>query len=70
MLRDLDNNNFIRGMGSFYFNEDSWSHIRPEWEKFGREEAYDEIFRIVEIKNYWEKVRCNIIPKPRPSWIP
>jgi glycosyltransferase involved in cell wall biosynthesis len=69
MLRDLDNKNFVRGMGSFYFNEDSWSHTRPEWEKFGKEEAYHELSRIVETKNYWEKVRCGIIQKPKPSWI-
>jgi hypothetical protein len=56
-------------LGSFYFNEDSWSHTRPEWEKFGKEEAYHELSRIVETKNYWEKVRCGIIQKPKPSWI-
>ena len=69
MLRDLDNKNFVRGMGSFYFNEDSWSHLRPEWEKFGKEEAYHEFCRIADTKNYWEKVRCGIIQKPKPSWI-
>jgi glycosyltransferase involved in cell wall biosynthesis len=70
MLRDLDNKNYVRGMGGFYFNEDSWSHVRPEWEKFDKEEAYYQILEIAENKNHWEKVRCGIIKKPRPSWLP
>ncbi len=70
MLRDLECGNYVEGMGGMYFNEDSWSHVRPEWQPFGKEEAYHKIAEIAENYNYWEKVRCGINHRIKPSWMP
>ena len=70
MLRDLDTRLYIEGMGGMYFNEDSWADLRPDWKPFDKEKAYYKIAEIAEKRNYWEKVRCGIIQRPKPSWIP
>jgi len=69
LLRDLKNNNYIEGMGGYYCNEDSWSHIRPEWKKFSKEDAYYKVVEIADKNNYWEQVRCGMIGRQKPDWM-
>ena len=56
-------------MGGYYCNEDSWSHIRPEWKKFSKEDAYYKVVEIADKNNYWEQVRCGMIGRQKPDWM-
>ena len=57
LIRDLNYQMFINGMGDAYLNEDSFKFLKPLYEPFDREKAYDMIAELCELKNFWEKKR-------------
>tara|TARA_Y100000361_G_scaffold43849_1_gene37869 strand:- start:6575 stop:8212 length:1638 start_codon:yes stop_codon:yes gene_type:complete len=61
LIRDLNYQMFINGMGDAYLNEDSFKFLKPLYEPFDREKAYDMMADICELKNFWENKRKEII---------
>ena len=57
LIRDLNYGMFINGMGEMYFNEDSYKFVKPEFEQFGKEEAYNMMANLCERRNHWETAR-------------
>ena len=51
---------FINGMGEAYLNEDSFKFLKPLYEPFDREKAYDMMADICELNNFWEEKRQGI----------
>jgi len=57
LIRDLNYQMFINGMGDAYLNEDSFKFLKPLYEPFDREKAYDMMVELCEVKNFWEEKR-------------
>ena len=57
LIRDLNYQMFINGMGDAYLNEDSFKFLKPLYEPFDREKAYDMMVDLCELKNFWEEKR-------------
>ena len=60
LIRDLNYQMFINGMGDAYLNEDSFKFLKPLYEPFDREKAYDMMVELCEVKNFWEAKREGI----------
>ena len=60
LIRDLNYQMFINGMGDAYLNEDSFKFLKPLYEPFDREKAYDMMADICELNNFWEEKRQGI----------
>ena len=61
LIRDLNYAMFINGMGDAYLNEDSFKFLKPLYEPFDRQKAYDMMADICELKNFWENKRKEVI---------
>jgi len=61
LIRDLNYQMFINGMGDAYLNEDSFKFLKPLYEPFDREKAYHMMADICELKNFWENKRKEVI---------
>jgi glycosyltransferase involved in cell wall biosynthesis len=60
LIRDLNWGATTQGLGSSYFNEDSFEHgYRARVREFGTGHAYHELRSMCEYNNLWEKKRCS-----------
>tara|TARA_R110002020_G_scaffold349104_2_gene562743 strand:- start:1866 stop:3122 length:1257 start_codon:yes stop_codon:yes gene_type:complete len=59
LIRDLNYGMYINGAGEMYFNEDSYKFVKPVFEEFGKEEAYNMLANLCARRNHWESVRIN-----------
>lgn len=57
LIRDLNYGVYITGTGNEYFNEDSWSFVKPKFAEFTRDTAYQSMYEMREKFNYWESRR-------------
>ena len=48
---------FINGTGDLYLNEDSYKFVKPEFEQFEKEEAYNMMANLCKRRNHWEMTR-------------
>ena len=61
LIRDLNYGMFINGTGDSYLNEDSYKFIKPAFEKFEKEEAYNMMHGLCLRRNKWESARSQSI---------
>ena len=61
LIRDLNYGMFINGTGDSYLNEDSYKFIKPAFEKFEKEEAYNMMNGLCLRRNKWESARSQSI---------
>jgi len=52
---------YVEGTGESYLNEDSYKFVKPQYEKFGKEEAYNLMANLCSIRNGWEQKRKELI---------
>ena len=57
VIRDLNYGMFINGTGDLYLNEDSYKFVKPEFEQFEKEEAYNMMANLCKRRNHWEMTR-------------
>jgi len=57
LIRDLNYGMFINGTGEMYLNEDSFKFVKPTFEKFEKEEAYNMMNGLCLRRNKWELIR-------------
>ena len=57
LSRDLNYGMYINGTGEMYLNEDSYKFVRPIFEPFGKDEAYNMMLSLCNRRNDWEKLR-------------
>ena len=57
VIRDLNYGMFINGTGDLYLNEDSYKFVKPEFEQFEKEEAYNKMANLCKRRNHWEMTR-------------
>jgi|TARA_R110000765_G_scaffold64510_1_gene125309 glycosyltransferase involved in cell wall biosynthesis len=61
LIRDLNYGMYINGTGDLYLNEDSYKFIKPAFEKFEKEEAYNMMVGLCLRRNKWELARSQSI---------
>jgi glycosyltransferase involved in cell wall biosynthesis len=59
MIRDLNYGMFIQGTGDTYVNEDSYQFVKPQYESFDKEKAYNMAAQLCNHRNKWETQRYN-----------
>ena len=59
MIRDLNHGMFIQGTGDTYINEDSYQFVKPQYEPFNKETAYNIALQRCHHRNKWEMERDN-----------
>ena len=57
LIRDLNYGMYINGTGEMYLNEDSYKFVKPAFEEFGKEEAYNMMANLCARRNHWESAR-------------
>ena len=57
VIRDLNYGMYINGTGDMYLNEDSYKFVKPQFEEFGKEEAYNMMANLCKRRNHWEMAR-------------
>jgi len=57
LIRDLNYGMYIAGTGDLYFNEDSYKFVKPVFEQFEKEEAYNMMLSLCNRRNHWEATR-------------
>jgi len=57
LIRDLNYGMFVMGTGESYLNEDSYKFVRPQFEKFEKEDAYKMMVNLCKRRNQWESIR-------------
>ena len=57
LIRDLNYGTCNVMPGGLYFNEHSALYTKPNWQQFGKEEAFKQFVNLGQRKNYWEKKR-------------
>jgi hypothetical protein len=60
LLRDLNYGMYIQGTGEMYLNEDSYKFIKPVYEKFEKQEAYNMMVGLCNRRNQWEAARSKL----------
>ena len=48
---------YINGTGDLYLNEDSYKFVKPIYEEFGKEEAYNMMSNLCKRRNHFETIR-------------
>ena len=61
LVRDLNYGMYVEGAGESYLNEASYKFVKPQYEKFGKEEAYTLMAYLCSIRNGWEQKRKELI---------
>tara|TARA_R100000152_G_C6781691_1_gene216842 strand:- start:5296 stop:6930 length:1635 start_codon:yes stop_codon:yes gene_type:complete len=61
LIRDLNYGMYVNGSGEMYINEDSYKFVRPEYERFGKEEAYQMMLSLCNRRNQWEAKRKELV---------
>jgi len=61
LIRDLNYGMFINGTGDLYLNEDSYKFVKPQFEEFGKKEAYNMMANLCARRNHWESARIDRI---------
>ena len=61
LIRDLNYGMYINGTGELYLNEDSQKFVKPVYELFGKDEAYNMMVRLCNRRNEWEEIRKKLI---------
>ena len=57
MIRDLNYGMYLEGTGDMYLNEDSFKFVKPDYQPFDKEIAYNLAANLCERRNYWERKR-------------
>ena len=57
LIRDLNYGMFVMGTGDSYLNEDSYKFVRPQFEKFEKEDAHKMMVNMCNKRNQWEAIR-------------
>ena len=57
LIRDLNYGMYVNGTGDLYFNEDSYKFVKPIFEKFEKEDAYNMMTNLCNRRNHWESIR-------------
>lgn len=57
VIRDLNYGMYINGTGDLYLNEDSYKFVKPIYEEFGKEEAYNMMSNLCKRRNHFETIR-------------
>jgi hypothetical protein len=65
MTRDLTWGARMPQMGGMYFNEASWIGSHHKLEQFSREDAANEMLKMCERRNFWEKRRAEHVSSLR-----
>ena len=64
LVRDLSYGIYVEGAGDLYFNEDSHRMVKPDFQVFDRQVAYDMMASLCELRNKWEMIRYeNLVRK-------
>ncbi|MAF25657.1 hypothetical protein CL634_08825 [bacterium] len=61
MVRDLNYGMYIQGTGGMYLNEDSYGFVKPDFQSFGVEEAYNMMASLCVRRNEWEQRRMESV---------
>ena len=61
LMRDLNWGIHIQGTGEMYLNEDSYAFVKPDYQKFTIEEAFNMMAGLCARRNEWEKTRVEIV---------
>ena len=61
LIRDLNYGMYINGAGEMYLNEDSYKFVKPNYEEFGQEEAYEMMVGLCNRRNQWEQKRKDLL---------
>jgi glycosyltransferase involved in cell wall biosynthesis len=61
LIRDLNYGMYINGTGELYLNEDSQKFVKPVYELFGKDEAYNMMVRLCNRRNEWEEIRKKLM---------
>ena len=61
LIRDLNYGMFINGTAEMYLNEDSYKFVKPIYEKFEKQEAYNMMRGLCLRRNQWESTRSESV---------
>jgi len=68
-LKDLNYGEAIKGTSEIIFNEASFITNNQRYMSFTRKDFINNLLRIAEKRNYYEKLRLGLINEPQPYWI-